>query len=221
MIFTNEFLSKLESSTALKKKYAAQGSLGQNRLVALPVVIGFIAAFGAYTFQDMSKTDPGYHTYLIVCLVVILLCILAVVMIQANAKKQVLNSLDDVKICLAKKIAGNDATGAYYSIYTVGAKRHDADFVEAVADKILNIEEEPNGKIRAQIDNLFREDFEGINVTPVLLPVEFTYGEEVYRKEFKLSQLNIDMKQNVIENNDKFIAICYHNRSVLPLQSLR
>ncbi|WP_374951876.1 hypothetical protein [Mucilaginibacter sp.] len=137
MIFTGEFLSQLESNTELKKKYASQGSLGQNRLVALPIIVGFIAAFGAYAFYGMAKTDPDYHTYFVACLVLVVLCIVAVVIIQANAKKHVLNSLDDVKICLGKKIAGNDATGAYYSIYTIGAKRHDADFVEAVAGKIL------------------------------------------------------------------------------------
>lgn len=220
MIFTNEFLTNLETNTELKKKYAAQGSLGQNRLVAVPVVIGFIGVFGAYGFYGMAKTAPDYHIYFQVCLVLVVLCIVAVAIIQAKAKKQVLSTLDDAKICLAKKISGNDATGTYYSIYTVGTKRHEADFVEAVADKILNIGQESNEKIKAKIDNLFREDFEGINVTPVLLPLEFTYGEEVYRKEFKLSSLDIDMKQNIVENNDRFIAISYHNRSVLPLKSL-
>jgi hypothetical protein len=221
MIFTSELLSKLERDPKLKKAYATQGSMGQNRLVALPVIVAFIAAFGAYTFYGMAKTDPAYNTYTIICGFIITLCIAAVIIIQINAKKKILGNLDEVKVCLAKTIYGNDATGAYYCIYTPGSKRHDADFIETIADSIINIGEEPDDKIRAKIDQLFRQDFEGVNVTPALLPVEFTDGEEVYRKEFKLLSLETDMKQNLIENDDKFVVLSYNNRSVIPVKSLK
>jgi hypothetical protein len=220
MIFTSELLNRLEGNAELKKAYAAEGSLGHNRLVILPVVVGFIAAFIGYFFYDLGKTDPAYQTYAIICGVLILICIVAVIVIQANAKKHVLGNLDDVKVCLAKKIYGNDTTGAYYSIYTTGNKRHDADFIEVIADNIFNIYEEPDDSVRAEIDKLFREDFEGLHVAPVQLPVAFTYGEVVYRKEFKLSALQSDMKQNLIENNDKFIVLAYNNANTVLLKSL-
>lgn len=220
MIFTNELLNTLERNTQLKEAYATQGSLGQNRLVALPVIVGFIAAFGAYAFYGMSKTDPGYTNYAIICAAIIAVCIVAVVIIQVRAKKKVTDNLEDVKMCIAKKVYGNDETEVYYSIYTVGNKRHDTDFIEAVADKIFNIDDEPDEKIKNKINNLFRMNFEGMNATPVLLPLAFTYGEEVYKKEFKFSSIDSQMKEDIKENNDKFIALSFHNRSVVPLKAM-
>lgn len=67
MLFTTELLNRLEQDTELKKSYAAQGSMGQNRLIALPVILGLFAAFGAYELYDLSKTDPDYKTYAIIC----------------------------------------------------------------------------------------------------------------------------------------------------------
>jgi hypothetical protein len=220
MIFTGELLNRLEGNTELKKAHAAEGSLGRNRLVILPVVVGFIAAFVAYFFYDMGKTDPTYRTYAIVCGVLILICLVALIVIQANSKKQVLANLNEVTVCVAKKIYGNDRTGSYYSIYTTGNKRHDADFIEVIADKIFKINEEPDSSIRAEIDKLFREDFEGTHVAPVQLPIAFTYGEAVFRKEFNLSSLQPDMRQSLIENNDKFIVLAFKNSNTVLLKSL-
>ena len=220
MEFTSELLNRLEGDTGLKKAYAAEGSLGKNRLVIAPIVVAFIAAFIAYFFYEMGKTDPKYQTYAIICGVVILICLVAVIVMQAGAKKQVLGNLEDVMVCVAKKIYGNDTTGSYYSIYTTGSKRHDADFIETIADKIFKINEERDSSVRAEIDKLFREDFEGINVTPVQLPAAFTYGEVVYRREFKLSSLQPDMKQNLAENNDKFIVLAFKKANTVLLKSM-
>jgi hypothetical protein len=220
MIFTPELLSALEKNADLKKDYAAEGSLGQNRLVALPVIIGFIAAFCAYFFYDLSKTDSTYTTYLIISAVIILVCIVAVVILQMNAKKKVLENLDGVKTCIGKKIYGNDDTQVYYGIYTLGSKRHDPEFIEDVAYKIFNINMEPNDKMRSEINDMFSAKLEGMNATPVLLPTAFTNGEEVFKKEFKFLAIENDMKEHIAANEDKFIALSFNNRSVVPLKRL-
>lgn len=220
MIFTSELLNRLERNVDLKKSYAGQGSMGQNKLVAIPVILGFIAAFGAYALYSMSKTEPTYTSYTLICVGIAAVCIVAVVTLQVNAKKKVTENLADVQVCLAKKIYGNDDTEVYYCIYTVGNRRHDFDFIEAVADKIFNVDDEPDEKLKNKINNLFSINFEGMNGTPVLLPVDFTYGEVVYKKEFKFSLLEQEMKDDILENNDQFIALSFHNRSVLPLKSM-
>lgn len=220
MIFTRELLDQLEQNTELKKTYAGQGSLGQNRWLALPVILGIFAAFGAYSFYDLSKTDPDYQSYTYICATMIATCLVAILVIQRNAKKMVMGNLEDVKFCLAKKIVGNDETEVSYCIYSVGDRRHDAEFIEAVTDKIYNLNAEPNEKLRTEVSKLFKINFEGMNATPVLLPKEFTFGEAVYKKEFKFATLDPQMKQLIKENNDQFIAISFNNRSVLPLRFL-
>lgn len=221
MIFTPELLSQLEQNNELKKSYASQGSFGQNRLIALPVILGFFAAFGAYEFYDLSKADPDYKTFAIICALVVVACLVAVVFMQKSAKKGVMENLDDVKVCIAKKIAGNDSTEVYYSIYTVGSKRHDTEFIESVAYKIFNADlVENDQKLRAKINDLFKPNLEGMNATPVLLPVEFTFGEEVYKKEFKFASIDGQMKANIVENEERFIVLSFNNRSVIPIQKV-
>ncbi len=117
MLYQTELLNRLESDENLKKSYAAQGSLGQNKFLALPVVIAFFAAFIAYYCYDLSKTDPSFTSYLQICIAVIVICIIAAVMIQAKAKKQVLGNLGNVKACLAKKIYGNDPVEKYITVF--------------------------------------------------------------------------------------------------------
>ena len=221
MLFTTELLNRLEQDTELKKSYAAQGSMGQNRLIALPVILGLFAAFGAYELYDLSKTDPDYKTYAFICALVVVACLVAVIFMQKSAKKGVMENLDDVKVCIAKKIAGNDSTEVYYSIYTVGSKRHDAEFIESVAYKIFNVNlVEPDQKLRSKINDLFKPNLEGMNATPVLLPVAFTLGEEVYKKEFKFSFIEPQLKADILENEDRFIVLSFNNRSVVPLRKV-
>ncbi|WP_027385967.1 hypothetical protein [Chryseobacterium gregarium] len=220
MVFNPTLLNLLETNDDLKKSYADQGSLGYNKLIALPVVVAFIAAFGAYFFYDMSKTDPTYNIYFQISTAIIVICVIAAVMIQAGVKKNVLGKLDDVKICLAKKIYGNDQTKVYYSLYTTGRMRHDEDFLESMADKIFNIDAEPDKQLQNKINKMFRPDLEGMNATPILLPLAFTNGEKVYKKEFSFSSIDPHMQESIRENNDKFIVLSFHSGNAVLLKSI-
>jgi len=220
MRFTTELLSRLEQNNDLKRSYATMGSMGQNKLVILPVVLGFLSAFAAYFFHDLSKTDPAYSTYTMVSVAFIVVCIIAVIVIQAGAKKKVLQNPDDVKVCLAKKIYGNDQTDVHYGIYTVGDKRHDSNFIENIAEKIFDIEEEQDPQIKRQIQTLFAPKMEGVNATPTLLPIDFTEGEKVYQKEFNLRYTDDRMKQDIEDSGDKFVVLSFNNISVQVLKSL-
>jgi hypothetical protein len=59
-----------------------------------------------------------------------------------------------------------------------------------------------------------------MNATPELLPVEFTGGVEVYKKEFNLQTLNGKMKQTIAENEDKFVVLSLNNRSIVALKRI-
>lgn len=220
MIFNTQLLERLERNTDLKKAYAGQGSFGQNKLIALPIVIAFLAAFVAYSFYGISKTDPSYSMYTLISAAIVVVCIVAAVIMQIKAKKNVLANLDDVKACLAKRIYGNDQTQVYYSIYTLGEKRHDADFIEHIADKIFNIQAEPDKQIQSKIEKLFRPNLEGMNAAPALLPLAFTHGEQVYKKEFTFSALDQQMQENIKQNNDQFIALSFHSGGAILLKSI-
>jgi len=220
MLFTTELLDQLERNEPLKKTYAGQGSFGQNKLIALPIVVALFSGFVAYSLYGISKTDPSYSIYVMISIVVVVVSIVAIVVMQARAKKNILANLDGVKACLAKKIYGNEQTQVYYSIYTFGKMRHDAAFLENIADKILNIEAEPDKQLRNNITKLFRANLEGMNAAPVLLPVEFTDGEQVYKKEFALSALDQQMKENIQQNNDRFVVLSFHSGSAILLKNI-
>jgi hypothetical protein len=220
MKFTTELLSRLEQNNDLKKSYATMGSLGQNKLIALPVIIGLFSGFAAYFFNDLSKTDASYSAYTIGSIVVVVICIIALFIMQSNAKKTVLENPDNIKICLAKKIYGNDQTDVHYGIYTVGEKRHDPNFIETIAEKIFDIEEEQDLKIKKQIQTLFTPKMEGSNATPTLLPLEFTLGEKVYQKEFDLKYTDERMKQDIEDSGDKFVVLSFNDVNAQVLRSL-
>ncbi|TDQ11424.1 hypothetical protein [Pedobacter metabolipauper] len=209
MIFTEELLIDLEKETELKKRYAVAGSLGQNKLVAIPLVIIALCAFGAYYFYSMSGVDASSRTYLMVCIAIIVISLIVMIRMFKSSIGESLARLDDVPVCLAKQVYGNDQSETYYCIYTTGALRHNADFIEAVADKISNLEEEPDAEIRKIIDRLFEPSFTGDKILAELLPLEFTFNEEVYRKEIRFMHLSSAMKQAIAENNGKCIVFVF------------
>ncbi|MBS7566922.1 hypothetical protein KHS38_21130 [Mucilaginibacter sp. Bleaf8] len=221
MIFTSELLQQLEKDGSLKRAYAGEGSLGQNRWIILPMVVGAISAFGAYCFYDMAKTDSSYSPLMWACAALLLICLIAVALIQRGAKKKALaGNLDNVNVCIAKRIAGNEQAEVYYGIYTTGNKRHDAAFIEAVADKIYHIHDEQDLAVKRRIAELFSPALMSTYVAPTLLPVQFTFGENVYHKEFKFTDVDSSMKQYITENDGRFILLSYDNVSVPVLRSL-
>lgn len=206
MIITNQTLENLEQDSELKKKYAGAGSWGQNKLVFLPVVTLIMSAFGLYFFYDLAKTDSSYTTWAIGCGIVLLLSLIAIAVIQRNAKKQVLANISSVPVCVAKKIYGNDQTGVYYCIYTKGNKRHDISFIDTIADKIYNIDNEPDPQIKKAITNLFSVKFADTNSAAVPLPITFTEGEQVYQKQFSTANLKTE--------DGKFAVLAFNQTSV-------
>jgi len=218
MIFTEDTLKKLENNSEIKKKYAGAGSWGQNKIVYLPTLLGVFSAAGSYFMYELSKMDNSYNIYIYACLVVAVICVVAVVQIQKNAKKKVLASIENVPVCIAKKVYGNDNAEIYYGIYTTGNRRHDIDFIESIADKIFNIDSEPDGKLKRKIRNMFGEKFASPNALSILLPTAFTYGENVYQGQFRFQHIGQEMKNVISENNDQFIVVAFNDTNAQQLR---
>lgn len=214
-MITTQTLHDLEQNSTLKKNYAAAGSWGQSKIVFLPVVVLIFSAFALYFFYDLSKTDSSYSTYAMVCGALILISIVAIALIQKSAKQQVINNIASVPVCVAKKIYGNDTNGIYYCIYTTGSKRHDPAFIDAIANKIFNIDQEPEAaSYKREIDRLFSVKFADTNSVAVLLPTGFTEGEQVYQKQFATDTLTAVTK----ENDGKFAVLAFNGLSVPVLK---
>ncbi|HEY9260872.1 hypothetical protein [Chitinophaga sp.] len=210
MILTSQTLEDLEQNTALKKTYAAAGSWGQNKWMALPIVILVFAAFALYFFYDLSKRDDSYSIYSLVCGTLILPAIIAIALMQRGAKKKILENITSVPVCVAKKVHGNDETGVYYCIYTNGNKRHDIAFIDAMADKIFHIDSEPDAQLRKEINKLFEVKLANTNAPAVLLPERFTAGEQVYQKQFS----TMVVSQVMLENDGRFAVLDFNGVAV-------
>ncbi|UIR57539.1 hypothetical protein LZQ00_06890 [Sphingobacterium sp. SRCM116780] len=211
MLFTKDILEKLERNSEIKKKYAVLGSWGQNKVVYLPTILGLFSAAGIYPIYDLSKTDSSFNTYLYICVIVAIICLIAVIFIQKDAKKKVIENIENVPVCIAKKVYGNDNAEIYYGIYTTGNKRHDLDFIESIADKIFNIDQEQDEKLKRKIKNMFGEKFAQPNSMSILLPSAFTEGENVYQGQFSFLHFSKEVKDIIENNNDKFIVIAFND----------
>lgn len=219
MLLTREVLQKLESNSEIKKKYAGAGSWGQNKIVYLPTILGVISACAAYFMYDLAKTDSSFNTYLYSCIIVAIVCLVAVIFIQKDAKKKVLENIENIPVCIAKKVYGNDSSELYYGIYTTGDKRHDIDFIETIADKIFNIDREPDEKLKRKIKSMFGEKLAKPQGAPsVLLPKEITQGENVYQGYFRFAHVGDEMKNIIKDNNDKFIVVVFNDINAQQLR---
>jgi hypothetical protein len=210
---TAETLKRIEKSTAIKTRYAGAGSLGRNRLIAIPLVMAFFALFAIYFMYDMSKTEPGYSMYLYVAIGIALACIVTVVLMQRTSKVKTMASLDDVKACIARTTTGNDAAQIYYCIYTTGNKRHDPEFINSIAYKINHLEEEPDQQLSKKIASMFGPRLAPPNGLATPLPEAFTFGEKVYQKQFDLSYLDKNTRAMITENSGMFPVLVYHSNN--------
>ncbi|GGH59018.1 hypothetical protein HNQ91_000545 [Filimonas zeae] len=213
---TSETLQRLEQNTEVKKHYASAGALGKNKLAAIPLVLAVFSAFGAYFFYDISKNDAAYSSYLYVAIGVFVACVIAFIVMQKAAYKKTLETLDEVPACVAKVITGNSEAQLYYGIYTTGRRRHDIDFIEGIAWKIANVEEETDNRIKTKIRNMFAPKLESAGGgTPLPLPEEFTDGEKVFQRQFRFGEVKKATRDALELNDGRFAVLAFNNKGVL------
>lgn len=218
MSLPSQTLLDLEQNIEIKKSYATIGSFGQNKILAVPVVVGILTAFSSYFFYDLSRTDPDYHLYMVSSVAILIICIVAAIIIQRKAKQVTITNIDSVPVCIARKMYGNDAGQIYFGIYTLGNRRHDAGFIEEVAQKIFQIEEQPDAQLTKKIADLFAPRFEETNGPSVSLPHELCGGEEVYVGQFNFRQFSKEMKNKIAADEDKFAVIVFNRVTAQLIQ---
>lgn len=107
-------------------------------------------------------------------------------------------------ISIAKKVYGNDAQNIYYCIYSTGEMRHDSDFINHIAEKIFAIPTNTKDKVAREILNLFKIDFANPGEFAKKLPLAFTEGVQVWRRQFALGVLPKDFQQKILDHDEQF-----------------
>lgn len=213
---TSETLQRLEQNTEVKTHYAGSGALGKNKLTIIPILIGLLSIFALYFFYDLSKTDASYTSYLYIAGAVFVACIVTFAVIQNVAYRKTLKTIAEVPACVAKVITGNTETQLYFGIYTTGRRRHDIDFIEGIAWKIANLEEETDYHIKTKIRNMFAPKLESAGGgAPLPLPEEFTDGERVFQRQFRFGEVKKETQEALQLNDGRFVVLAFDNKGVL------
>lgn len=197
-------LNQLEYDPQVIRDYVKKSAFGKNKLMYLPLIIGImISMFLAFAVYEGMLQEIGY-TLAGILAVVAVLCFMGVPVINRAAHKKLSRETDFIPICIAQKIYGEDTSNNYYAIYTCGSKRHDATFIGHVANKIFSLSSNTRDKVGQEVNKLFQQDFIKPGEFAKQLPLSFTEGEVVWRRQFALGVLPKVVQQQIEDNNQQF-----------------
>lgn len=200
-------LNRLEHDPQVIRDYVKKSAFGKNKLMYLPLVIGImICMFLAFVIYEGMTQELGY-TLMGVLAVVAVLCFIVVSVINRAAHKKLSRETELVPVCIAQKVYGEDANNNCYAIYTCGPKRHDAAFIAHIANKIFALSANTNDKIGQSVNSLFQKDFIKPGEFAKQLPLSFTEGEVVWRRQFALGTLPKAAQQQIEDNNGQFWVV--------------
>lgn len=213
-------LSKLEHDSTIIKKYIKSSAFGKNKIVYLPLVIGIglLCFLALAIFGGLIETiGIGVITVLSAIAVI---CFVMVAVINRSAHKKLSQETKIAPVCIAKKVYGNDKQHVYYCIYSTGEKRHECSFIDAITAKIFAIPTNTDDKIEKEILDFFRPDFIKPGEFAKKLPLAFTDGVEVWRRQFALGTLPKNAQRQIEENGGEFcvVAISPENPRILTEQ---
>ncbi|MGE9312374.1 hypothetical protein ACLOAU_12040 [Niabella sp. CJ426] len=200
-------LNQLEHDPQVIRDYVKKSAFGKNKLMYLPLIIGImISMFLAFAVYEGMLQEIGY-TLAGILAVVAVLCFVGVAVVNRAAHKKLSRETDFVPICMAQKVYGEDANNNYYAIYTCGAKRHDGAFINHIVNKIFALPANTNDKIEQSVNKLFQKDFIKPGEFAKQLPLSFTEGEVVWRRQFALGTLPKAAQQQIEDNNGQFWVV--------------
>ncbi len=200
-------LNRLEHDPQIIKDYVQKSAFGKNKMMYLPLIVGImICVFLAFIVYEGMMQEIGY-TLVAVLVVVAIICFIGVAFLNRAAHKKLSLETNFVPICVAQKIYGEDTGNNYYAIYTCGSRRHDAAFIEHIANKILSLSLNTKDRVEQSVNKLFRKDFIKPGEFAKQLPVSFTEGEIVWRRQFALGSLPKAAQQQIEDNNQQFWVV--------------
>lgn len=208
-------LKQIEQTPDLKLKYIK--AWGGSNVMYIPVIIMVAAIFWLFMVIFFLAGDVPVNDFLLYIGIGIVTAVFGFLWFRKCKQgilKKYRDTINDFPVCLAKIVMGNDNQHIYYCIYTTGKHRMDMDWLSTLSDKIWNVEQEPNSAIRNKIESMFRPTMLATtNHDSILLPVEFTGGEKVYKKILGLPQ---NYASQII-NNGGFIPVIYFNKISVPM----
>lgn len=216
---TTQF-AKLEHDRTIIDKYVKSSAFGKNKLVYAPLIIGIgLLCFLAFAIFEGLVETIGIGVISIMSVIVVV-CFILVAVINRSAHKKLYEETKTAPVCIAKKVYGNDVQNIYYCIYSTGETRHDSSFINKIAEKIFAIPTNTNDKIDKEILDLFKIDFVKPGEFAKKLPLAFTDGVAVWRRQFALGNLPKDVQQQIEDNDRQFcvIAIVPENPRILTEQ---
>ena len=189
-------INKLETDIAIINKYVKSSSFGNNKFMYFPLLIGIaLSFFLIYSVYDGLTQTIGIFTVWILFAITIL-CFILVIVINHIEYKKMKKEIQIAPICIAKKIYGNDKQNIYYCIYTTEQKRHDETFINNIAEKILAISPHTKDITERQVNKLFQVDLVKPGEFAKKLPLSFTDGVNVWRRQFTLNNLSKNSENN-------------------------
>ncbi|MGE8292575.1 MAG: hypothetical protein ACN6ON_12885 [Sphingobacterium sp.] len=211
---------KFEHDHTIIDKYVKSSAFGKNKLVYLPLMVaisllGFIALV---VFEGLIETI-GIGVISIISAIVVI-CFILVAVINRSAHKKLYEEAKMAPVCIAKKVYGNDRYNNYYCIYSTGETRHDSSFINMIAQRIFAVSTNTKDKVEKEILDLFKIDFVKPGELAKKLPLAFTDGVEVWRRQFALGHLPKEFQQQIEDNDRQFfvIAIVSENPRILTEQ---
>lgn len=200
-------LDKFELDRTIIDKYVKSSAFGKNKIVYIPLVIGVaLLAFLALAIFGGLITTIGIG-YVFLLSAIVALCFILVVIINRAARKKLAEQTTIAPISIAKKVYGDDAQNIYYCIYSTGEMRHDSDFINHIAEKIFAIPTNTKDKVAREILNLFKIDFANPGEFAKKLPLAFTEGVQVWRRQFALGVLTKDFQQKILDHDGQFCVV--------------
>lgn len=200
-------INKFENDSTIIGKYVKSAAFGKNKLMYFPLVIGIgLLFFLIFIVFDGLTQTVGVSTLGILAAITIL-CFMSVILINRSVLKKLKEETKFAPLCIAKKIYGNDDQNIYYCIYTSEEKRHDETFINDIANKIFAIPSDTKDSTEKQILSLFKIDLAKPGEFAKKLPLSFTNGVTVWRKQFALGPLPKNIQQQIEDNNGQFWVV--------------
>lgn len=213
-------LGTFEHDRTIIDRYVKSSAFGKNRLVYLPLIIaiGLLCFIALAIFEGLVK-EIGIEVIGVLSVIVVI-CFILVAVINRSAYKKLNEETTMAPVSIAKKVYGNDGNNIYYCIYSTGETRHDSFFINTIAQRIFAISANTNDKIEREILNLFKIDFANPGEFAKQLPLTFTDGVEVWRRQFALGNLPKKAQQQIEDNDGQFtvVTIIPENARILTEQ---
>lgn len=215
-VISPEQLEDFKDDYQKKTKYTKKVWVAQ-KIMYIPAIVIFLGIFwmifsGGSLFRRENMIF--WLVNFVIAAAVLLLGIFILRSMSSAMAKKNKGRVMELPVYLGRIVVGNDEFCVYHSIFTTGDRKYDAEWLDALAQKIWDKkadEENPD----AELDLLFSDKLMEVEPPEAQkLPPEITDGEEVYKKLIPFEKEH--MKD--VEAYGGFFPILYFDeKTVIPI----